>query len=411
MKVAIVGGGVVGMACAYELVRAGAEVVVLDRGRIGHGASLGNTGWVCPSFTYPLPGPGIVAEGLRAAFSSDGALAIRPSLDPGYLRWLWAFRRNCNSSTWLRGLAAFVELGRPTTDLLDGYRAAGVEFELHSAGLLLVALDPKKLGAYTGIFRDLVTLGFEGGLEEVSGDRARELEPMLSAGTSGGVLAQIDRWVEPLSLAQGLAAWVAGHGVEVREGVEVRAIRGGLVETNGGPLEVDATVIAAGFHSQELMRGLGVRVRMAPARGYSVTYARNGAATPSRGLYLADARVGVSTFDDGVRVAGVFELGAHNLAVEERRLDAMLRTIDPFFAGWRASVSPRESTWAGLRPLTSDGLPLIGRAPRDPKVFIATGHGMLGITLAPATAALLAPLVLEGRADPALRPFDPARRP
>jgi len=221
MRVAVVGGGVVGLACAFELVRGGAEVVVLERDTIGHGASFGNTGWVCPSFTYPLPGPGIVGEGLRAAFSLDGPLAIRPGLDPGYLRWLLAFRRNCNRETWLHGMKAFVELGRPTTALLDGYRASGVEFELHDAGLLLVALDPKKLDAYAGIFRDLAALGFEGGLEEVSAGRVRELEPMLSAETSGGVLAQIDRWVQPLSLAQGprdLARRTRGRGAEGNRG-------------------------------------------------------------------------------------------------------------------------------------------------------------------------------------------------
>jgi D-amino-acid dehydrogenase len=120
--------------------------------------------------------------------------------------------------------------------------------------------------------------------------------------------------------------------------------------------------------------------------------------------------VGLSTYDDAVRIAGVFELGHRDLAVQERRLEAMLRTVDPFFSAWSASRAPRDLAWAGLRPLTSDGLPLIGRAPSDPGVFLATGHGMLGVTLAPATAALLAPLVLGGRADPALAPFDPGRR-
>jgi D-amino-acid dehydrogenase len=410
VKVAVVGAGVVGMACAYELARAGAEVVVLERGQVGHGTSLGNTGWVCPSFTYPLPGPGIVAEGLRAAFSLDGPLAIRPGLDPSYVKWLWTFRRNCNRETWLRGMKAFVELNRHTTGILDGYRAAGVEFEMHDAGLLLVALDRHKLDAYAVIFRDLASLGFDGELVELSGAEARELEPVLSPATSGGVLARVDRWVQPLSLSEGLATWVDAHGVEVREGVEVRHLGGGVVETSDGPVEADAIVLAAGIHSQQLMGSLGVRVGMTPARGYSVTFPLEGAVTPSRALYLADARVGISTFDGGVRVAGVFELGQHGLSVSERRLDAMLRTVDPFFGSWRASAAPRATTWAGLRPLTSDGLPLIGRSPADTSVFLATGHGMLGVTLAPATAALLAPLVLEGRADPALAPFDPGRR-
>jgi D-amino-acid dehydrogenase len=410
VRVAIVGGGVVGLTCAYELARAGAEVVVLERDQVGHGTSLGNTGWVCPSFSYPLPGPGIVREGLQATFSLDGPLAIRPSLDPTYVRWLWAFRRNCTRERWLDGLRALLELTRPTGELLEGYRNAGVDFELHSAGLLLVGLDPKKLAAYRSIFSDLAGLGFEGGIHDVSGGEARDLEPVLSEQVAGGVLAEIDRWVEPLSLTTGLAAWLRAHGADIREGVEVTDVAGGRIGTSDGPIESDATVISAGINSRALLRRLGVRVGLAPARGYSVTYSRDGAAVPGRALYLADARVGVSAFESTVRVAGVFELGWNDTAIKERRLAAMLRTVDPFFRSWRASETARETTWAGLRPLTSDGLPLIGRTPADPRVFVATGHGMLGVTLAPATAALLAPLVLGQRADPALVPFDPARR-
>ena len=411
MKVAVVGGGVVGMACAYELARGGAEVVVLEKGSIGHGASFGNTGWVCPSFTYPLPAPGVVSQGVKAAFSRDGPLAIRPGLDPSYLRWLWAFRRNCTRETWLGGMRAFVQLGRPTLGILDGYRAAGVEFEMHSAGLLLVGIDPKKVASYTEIFRDLASVGFEGGLRELTGDEARDVEPALSDSVRGGVLAEIDRVVQPLSLTTGLATWVDAHGAEIREGVEVQSVTGSRVETTEDAIDVDAVVLSAGVDSGPLLRRLGVRVGIAPARGYSVTIARDSAAAPTRALYLADALIGLSTYDDAVRIAGVFELGHRDLTVDERRLVAMLRTVDPFFAAWRASDAPRDLTWAGLRPLTSDGLPLIGRAPRDPRVFLATGHGMLGVTLAPATAALLAPVVLEGRVDPALAPFDPGRRP
>jgi D-amino-acid dehydrogenase len=214
-----------------------------------------------------------------------------------------------------------------------------------------------------------------------------------------------------LSLTAGLATWADAHGVEIREHAEVRTVAGRRIETGEDVIEVDAVVLSAGVDSGPLLRRLGVRVGIAPARGYSVTFARDSAEAPARALYLADALVGLSTYDDAVRIAGVFELGHRSVAVDERRLDAMLRTVDPFFASWHVSRAPRDLAWAGLRPLTSDGLPLIGRAPRDPRVFVATGHGMLGVTLAPATAALLAPLVLEGRADPALAPFDPGRRP
>lgn len=414
MKVAVVGGGVVGVACAFELARAGAEVVVLERGAVGHGTSLGNTGWVCPSFTHPLPGPGVVRQGLRSLVQPDGPLAIRPGLDPTYLRWLWLFRKSASRSRWQEGMRAFIELNRWTLDALDAYRDEGVRFEMHSAGMLLAALKREKLDGYLDLFRQIGALGFSGSLTELTGDEARELEPVLSEKVIGGVVTEIDRWVDPLSLTEGLAAWLRERGHAVREDVQIRSVKGRsggvTAESDGEELAADAVVVAAGISSPALLRSLGVRVPLAPARGYSLTYSQDGAAVPTRALYLADALVGSSTYADRVRLAGVFELGQTELTLRRRRLTAMLRTVDPFFADWQPSLAAPLEEWAGLRPVSADGLPLIGRAPAHERVFVATGHGMLGVTLAPATAALLAPLVLEGRSDPALAPFDPGRR-
>lgn len=410
MRVAVVGAGVVGLACAFELRRAGADVVVLERGKAGGGASLGNTGWVCPSLSSPLPGPGVIAEGMRAAVQRGGPLAVRPSLDPAYLRWLWRFRASCTRERWREGVRALVELNRRTVELLDGYAAVGLEFEAHGAGLLLATLTPAKRTSYGELFAELRALGFEGGVSELSATEAREAEPSLSPSMAGAVLTEVDRWVRPESLTAGLAAWLREHGAELREGVTVEGVAGGRVETAGGPVPCDRVVVAAGVTSSPFLSSLGVRVTLAPARGYSVTYRGEDAPVPRRALYLAEARLGLSAYDSGVRIAGVFELGYDDARVEERRLRAMLESADPFFADWRPSAVTPEARWAGLRPVTTDGLPLIGATPRDPTVFVATGHGMLGMTLAPATAALLVPLVLEGRGNHALAPFSPARR-
>jgi D-amino-acid dehydrogenase len=150
-------------------------------------------------------------------------------------------------------------------------------------------------------------------------------------------------------------------------------------------------------------------VPLVGARGYSVTIGGEGA-RPHHALYLAEAKVGISSYDDAVRVAGVFELGRRSDELDRGRLEAMLANVDAYFADWRPSKAVPELAWAGLRPMTADGLPLIGRAPALDRVFVATGHGMLGVTLAPVTAAALVPLVLEGREAPELAPFRPERR-
>jgi D-amino-acid dehydrogenase len=413
VRVVVIGGGVVGLCCAYELVRADAEVTVLERNGVGQGASLGNTGWVCPSFSYPLPGPGIIREGLRGMLRGGGPLAIRPTLDPTFLRWLLGFRRSATRERWEHGVRALVALNRRTLELFDSYAEAGVQFEMHESGLVLVATSRTGLDSYSAIFRDLGALGFEGESVELTPGEAKKLEPALNEdGIAGGVHALVDRYVRPESLLAGLAGSLAAQGVAVREAVEVKGIESAngdvRVATDGDPVDADRVVVAAGASSPRFLERLGISLPLVGARGYSFTFA-GGALRPMHALYLAEAKVGISSYADSVRIAGVFELGQSSNSLHRGRIEAMLRTVEPYFEEWSPSAEVPLLQWAGLRPMTADGLPLIGRSPALDDVFVATGHGMLGVTLAPATAALLAPFVLGGIAPPELEPFDPAR--
>jgi D-amino-acid dehydrogenase len=307
---------------------------------------------------------------------------------------------------------ALLALNARTLELFDVYADEGVQFEMHRSGLLLVATTPAGLTSYTDLFRRLRSIGFEGEIVELGPEEARALEPELAGGLAGGVRAVIDRYVRPESLTEGLSAYLAEHGVEMREEIEVLDIvssNGGVrIATRAGPLDADRVVVAAGATSSPLLTRLGVRMPLVGARGYSVTLA-GGETRPRHALYLAEAKVGISSYDDTVRIAGVFELGSSSDRVDRRRLAKMLSSVDSYFDGWRPGSQPALLEWAGLRPMTADGLPLIGRAPALDNAYVATGHGMLGVTLAPASAAALAPLVLEGRSAPELLPFDPAR--
>jgi D-amino-acid dehydrogenase len=414
-RVVVVGAGVVGLACAWELRRAGASVVVIERGTVGGGASRGNTGWVCPSFTYPLPAPGMVREGLRQLVTGGGAFVLRPSLDPAFVRWLWAFQRHCSAARFEVGVRALLALNRRTFELFDAYREAGVSFEMHTAGLVVAARTAEGLDPYRTIFRRLRELGHEGGaIEELDGTSLSSLEPALdSTRVVAGLHARVDRYVRPEELTAALAERLRADGVEIRESCELYGFApqdGALaLLTTRGPERADRVVVAAGLPTAALFRRLGVRLPLLGARGYSVTLTGSGA-PPRHALYLAEAKLGISVFDAGVRIAGVFELGARDTDVPAGTGERLISAAQPYLSGWRPDSNGPLQAWAGLRPATPDGLPLIGALPGLEGVYLATGHGMLGVTLAPATAALLAPLVLEGRTADELAPFDPARK-
>jgi D-amino-acid dehydrogenase len=414
MKVAVVGGGVIGLACAWELSRLGAEVVVLERATVGGGVSQGNTGWVCPSMTYPLPAPGMVREGVRQLATRGDAFVLRPRLDPAYVRWLWGFWRSSSVSRFEEGVRALLGLNRRTLELFDRYRDEGVSFEMHSEGVVIAARTTHGLDLYRAIFRRLRELGYEGGeIDELDGPALAALEPALDpGGTVAGLHARVDRFVRPEELTAGLAASLRARGAEVREECELEGLerRDGswLLSVGEETVEADRVVVAAGLATAALVRRFGLRIGLVGARGYSVTV--RGRGTPPRhALYLAEAKLGLSPYDGAVRIAGVFELGARIAEAPARAGERLLAAARPYLAGWQPDTGEPVAAWAGLRPSTSDGLPLIGRVPGYDGLYLATGHGMLGVTLAPATASFLAPLVTEGRAAPELVPFDPAR--
>jgi D-amino-acid dehydrogenase len=416
MRVAVVGGGIVGLACAHALAERGMEVVLLEgASSVGGGASRGNTGWIVPSLSMPLAAPGALATGVRAALNPRGALVIRPALDSSWLRWLWQFRRSCSAENFRRGVSALLELNRLTFQQLDAYRADGIEFESHSTGVLVVALEEKGLAWFSMLFDELVRAGFDGVLRPLDGAQARELEPALSDAVACALHTSTDRHVQPQSLMAGLALRLERDGVLVSTQAAVVGLepkgRGWQLRTQpAGTVEADRVVIAAGAATSALLAPLGVRLPLVGAKGYSVDLVGSGR-TPRTALYLSEPKIGLSPFDDGLRIAGVFELPGRSVSVSTRRIEQIVADTVPFMSSWRPAPGElRGQGWAGLRPATPDGLPLLGALPGLPGVIVASGHGMLGVTLAPATAVVVADMLETGTTPSWVEAFRPTRR-
>ena len=420
MRVAVVGGGIVGLCAAHYLERRGAEVVLLERGEVGGGCSKGNGGWVCPSISRPLPAPGLTFTSLRWMLRSDSPLYIKPSAMPGLMGWLWAFRRHCNAGSYGAGVAALAALNAATDRLYRGLADDGVEFEHAESGTILAYDDE---GERRQAAELLSKLGEErvGPVDVLDREALRKAEPDLG-GNLIGLRMRGDTHVRPESLCGGIAASLEARGVEIRTGVRVvgftragRRLRAMVARNPGtGAADVgraeeigaDVFVLAAGAETAALVATLGRRLPVQAGKGYSITV-RNARVRLSQPLHVTPARIGFTPFRGAVRTIGTMEFSGINLRLDPRRVAILERAARRYLPG--ALDGSERVDWVGMRPVTPDGLPAIGWLPGLPNVCVATGHQMLGVTLAPSTGHALAQLVLEGRSELDLAPFDPAR--
>ncbi|MDH6287154.1 NAD(P)/FAD-dependent oxidoreductase [Rhodococcus sp. NM-2] len=414
MAVAVIGGGVVGMSTAWSLRRRGEDVTVIERGSLGQSASGVNAGWITPSLSTPLASPGVVGLGLKHAFDPNGALSIRPRLDTDWIRWLWKFARASRPWAYESGVRALLQLNSHTLELFDELRDDGVDFEMHAAGLLALAQSSDGLEWFTQLFDQLLPMGFPGRVEYLSGDEARRRDAAVGPGVQVAAHTSIDRHINPESLLRGLLERVSEMGVSVLQRTAVEAVtRVGArwsIRMPDHSLDVDHVVIALGAATNALLTPLGIQLPIIGAKGYSIDV-RGAVTFPRHALYLMEPKLGLSPYHDAIRIAGAFELPARDERVPERRIRRLVDQVHPYLAGWAPDTNVDiRSGRAGLRPATPDSLPFIGPVPGHRGLYIAAGHGMLGVTLAPATAEGIADMVTSRRIPESMLPFQLAGR-
>ena len=414
MRVTVIGGGVIGLSVAWSLARRGADVTVLERDRCGEAASAGNAGWVTPGLSAPLPAPGVMRQAARWMLDGESPLLVRPRADLDFLRWSLRFAQSCRPGPHRAGTEATLALARDSTAAFDLLRGEGVAFEMHADGLLYLVRDERKLEEWVNAYEQLAELGFDGDVEPLDRSGVTALEPAVGDAVAAGLHARRERLVRPETLTRGLAEDLRRRRAVVAQHTEVTGIaapgsngHGGSwhVATADGGIDADAVVVAAGVWSRALLQQAGVTIPLEAAKGYSVT-AEAPDPAPSIPLYLTEAKTGASPFDGSqLRLAGTLELSGIDTGLNGRRVEALVRAARPSLRGW--APGPGRIDWAGLRPLTFDGVPVVGEA--RPGLFVATGHAMLGVTLAPATGEALAPVVLGEPAPAALSGLSPQR--
>ncbi len=395
-RVIVVGGGVIGAACAYFLRKAGWEsVTVLDRGEFGRGCSHGNCGLVSPSHVLPLTVPGAIGQTLKALVSRNSPFVIKPRFDLGLWSWLFQFARRCNDRDMLASAQAIQALLQSSRRLYDELMAKEpFDCEWQPRGLLFPFRSTAGLEHHDQTV-DLLRTSFGMSMTRFAGDEVRDLEPALKHGLAGGWYYPGDAHLRPDKLMSSWRHVLAGQGVTIREDCEVTGfIRDGTqavrVITPREEIAADAFVVAAGALTPWLNRELGCRIPIQPGKGYSITM-RRPANCPVLPLLCEEDRVAITPMLSGYRLGSTMEFAGYDTSLNRRRL-ALLTTGAAHYFDEPCAESIEEE-WFGWRPMTPDSVPIIDRSPAMDNVLIAAGHNMLGVSMAPATGQLVAELL------------------
>jgi D-amino-acid dehydrogenase len=408
----VVGAGVIGLACALALLEAGRGVRVIDSGAIGGGASHGNCGTITPSHAPPLAAPGMVAVALRWMLTPDAPLYIKPRVDPLLWRWLLGFAARCNPRDWQRSAQAKAALLNDSRARLARWvRDHSLECEFAEAGVDYVFRDPRAFADEQLEMAALRELGVA--VEAIDGRGYEAIEPALKPGVAGAIRFDGDAVLRPDRYVDELARLVRARGGEIVEHCAFEAVdtasAGVTLRSSQGALKAREVVFATGAWSPRLAAAIGfagLRRAMQPGKGYSITYSAP-SLVPRRPIVLRERSVCVTAWGSGFRLGSTMEFSGYDETLNERRLAALERGAAEYL---RRPVGPEvREKWYGWRPMCIDDVPLIGRVPGHDGQWIATGHGMMGVSMSAATGQLVADLV-TGTApaiDPA--PYSPAR--
>jgi D-amino-acid dehydrogenase len=391
----VIGGGAIGICCAYYLHELGKNVTVVEKDDISSGSSYGNAGLIVPSYSTPLAAPGVIVQGLKWMFNPESPFYIKPRFEKEFLSWLWKFRSACSENNVRKALPILSKLSSASMDLFDDLAALeGLNFGFEKNGIVEIFNTHKGFEKGTEDARRLKEFGIEHKILENS--EIIQHTQGLRTTAVGGIFFPGDAHLVPDQFVCQLARHLENKGIQLLTSVEVLGFetsgrRVTRVKTTRGDISVEEVILAGGSWSTAMARELKIEVLMEPAKGYSVTYKRP-PGFPSVPLAMAETKVVLTPMSDVVRFAGTLELAGFDMSINKRRVQAILKAVSAYFPDIDTDALELIEIWRGLRPCSPDGLPYLGRPRRYDNLIIATGHGMKGISLAPISGKIVAQL-------------------
>lgn len=410
--VLIIGAGAIGLSGAYYLRQQGLSVRILEKDVPGAGASLRNCGLISPSHFVPLSHPGVITAGLKWMLDPVSPFYVRPRPDPALLSWVLKFRKASGVERTNRSIPVLYDLCTLSAKLFSELASRKLfDFSYEAKGLLMVHHSDKGREMNLREAEEGRKLGIA--VRELKAADIGSVDPNLKLRAGGAFHYPTDAHMSPQKFVEGMAAHLAGEGVEIVTGAGVTSIAAANgtvsgVMTTRGEFRAKEYVLAGGAWSAGLARPLGLKIPLQPAKGYSITFDR----TPdmfSTPMILTERKVAITPLRDKVRYGGTLELAGFDGSINMRRVRAIAEAVPVYLENVRVPGFTEKDVWAGFRPCSPDGLPYIGRTLGQKNLIAAAGHAMLGITLAPVTGRLVSEIVAGKAPSLDLTPYRPER--
>ena len=406
-KVVIIGGGIMGVCSAYFLHKEGHEVTIIDKSNFSSGASFVNAGYITPSHIISLAAPGIITKGLKWMFNPASPFYVKPRLDKDFLQWAWAFKRSATKKKVAQSIPVIKDINILSRELYIAMKSSGdLDFHYEHKGLLMAYKHDKAGEQEWEVGKKAIELGLK--VENLTVKEVEALEPKANLNIKGAVYFHSDAHMTPGGFMKNMLSYLRENGVTILAEEEVKDI---IISNNSikkvvttkQEISADEFVMAAGSWSPIISKKLGIKMLLQPGKGYRINVAQKTNITIP--AVLLEAKVAVTPMDGFTRFSGTMEIDKINHKINPIRVNAIANSASKYYHGLQISTQDKEAAQCGLRPVTPDGLPYIGKTSQYNNLTFATGHAMMGWSLGPATGKLVSEIVSDKKASLDLSPF------
>lgn len=411
-NVVIIGGGIIGLCSAYYLTNDGHKVTIIDKSNMKSGASYVNAGYLTPSHIIPIASPGMILKGIKWMFNSSSPFYMKPRLNIDFLKWAWYFHKSSTKNKVEKAIPLIKDINLLSRDLFTDLKSSGDlgDFQFERKGLLMLYKTAEAVEEEFKVAERAKQLGLE--VQALTKSQLDKKEPNIQIDAKGAIHYECDAHMTPTEFMPKMLDYLKKKGVVILGNeevidVEVNNHTISKIKTDKGEYIADEVILSAGSWSGKLAKKLNIKLPMEAGKGYRINVERpTGITIPA---ILMEAKVAVTPMKGFTRFAGTMEFSGINSRIRKERVNAIARAANDFYPEIEINQDEKDKVESGLRPVSPDGLPYIGRSNKIDNLLFATGHAMMGWSLGPATGKIVSELVNETNTSMNIEAFTPNR--